>query len=357
MSAADAVDPRPLASLSLDLDNLWSYQKTHGDPGWEALGSYLDVAVPRLLELCAERGLTITVFVVGQDAALERNAEALAALGEAGHEVGNHSFRHEPWLHRYSRAETDDELGRAEEAIVAATGRRPVGFRGPGYSLSATTLEVLAERGYRYDASVLPTWIGPLARAYYFRSAELTPEQREERAGLFGHLADGRRPLKPHRWALDGGADLLELPVTTVPLVRVPMHPSYLLYLAGVRPSLATGYFAAALRLCAARRVEPSILLHPLDLLGADDVDALGFFPAMGRPGAEKRALVGRFLDQLAERRRVVTMAEHVEAIEARGGLRSVVPHLAPGRRTPADADGRGAPASPGPGSSGGGAP
>jgi hypothetical protein len=26
---------KPLASLSLDLDNLWSYMKTHGDPGWE----------------------------------------------------------------------------------------------------------------------------------------------------------------------------------------------------------------------------------------------------------------------------------------------------------------------------------
>ena len=32
---------KPLASLSLDLDNQWSYMKTHGDPGWESLPSYL----------------------------------------------------------------------------------------------------------------------------------------------------------------------------------------------------------------------------------------------------------------------------------------------------------------------------
>ena len=39
---------RSLASLSLDLDNKWSYLKTHGDPGWDSFPSYLDVVVPRL---------------------------------------------------------------------------------------------------------------------------------------------------------------------------------------------------------------------------------------------------------------------------------------------------------------------
>ena len=35
------------ASLSLDLDNQWSYMKTHGDAGWQSFPSYLDTAVPR----------------------------------------------------------------------------------------------------------------------------------------------------------------------------------------------------------------------------------------------------------------------------------------------------------------------
>ncbi len=33
---------RPLLSLSLDLDNKWSYLKTHGDAGWDAFPSYLE---------------------------------------------------------------------------------------------------------------------------------------------------------------------------------------------------------------------------------------------------------------------------------------------------------------------------
>ena len=36
------------ASISLDLDNLWSYLKTQGAPGWESFPSYLDLVVREL---------------------------------------------------------------------------------------------------------------------------------------------------------------------------------------------------------------------------------------------------------------------------------------------------------------------
>mgnify|MGYP000609174259 CR=1 FL=1 len=39
------------ASISLDLDNLWSYMKTHGSDGWESRPSYYDVFVPHMLEV------------------------------------------------------------------------------------------------------------------------------------------------------------------------------------------------------------------------------------------------------------------------------------------------------------------
>ena len=154
---------KPIASLSLDLDKQWSYMKTHGNAGWESFPSYLDVAVPRRLAFLRERQLTITFFIVGQDAALEKNHEVLRTIADAGHEIGNHSFNHEPWLHLYSEAQLDQELARAEESIELATGARPLGFRGPGFSLSLTTLEVLAGRGYLYDATVFPNLLNPLA--------------------------------------------------------------------------------------------------------------------------------------------------------------------------------------------------
>lgn len=318
---------KPIASLSLDLDNEWSYLKTHGDPGWESYPSYLDVVVPRVLAILGRRGLRITFFVVGQDAALARNREALARLSEAGHEIGNHSLRHEPWLHLYSEAELEAELAEAEAHIEAATGRHPEGFRGPGFSLSETTLRVLLRRGYRYDASTLPTFLGPLARAYYLMTARMDAAERRKRAMLFGSWRDGLRPLGPYRWRLAAGT-LLEIPVTTLPGLRVPIHLSYVLYLATFSKALARAYFATALRLCRATGVEPSILLHPLDFLGAEDAPSLRFFPAMQGAAGPKLERVEECLDRLQSLFEVCSLGEHARAAAKRTDLRLVEAHI-----------------------------
>ena len=39
------------ASISLDLDDQWSYMKVHGDEGWETFPSYLDIVVPIFLDV------------------------------------------------------------------------------------------------------------------------------------------------------------------------------------------------------------------------------------------------------------------------------------------------------------------
>ena len=222
---------RGLASVSMDLDNVWSYLKTHGDDGWELRPSYLDTFVPYVLDVLEREQLQITFFVVGADAAIPEHGPALKSMVQHGHEVGNHSFEHDPWMARYDRSRIEDEIARTEAAILASTGRRPIGFRGPGYAWSVELLEILSERGYLYDASTLPTYLGPLARAYYFRTTHLSEDERKERAQLFGRLADGLRPGGAYCWKLPNGRTLLELPVTTFPVIKVPFHLSYLMYI------------------------------------------------------------------------------------------------------------------------------
>jgi peptidoglycan-N-acetylglucosamine deacetylase len=312
---------KAIASLSLDLDNKWSYMKTHGDAGWESFPSYLSLVVPRVLRYLKSRGLKITFFVVGQDAALEKNRAALAAIAADGHEIGNHSFRHEPWLHVYSEAEVEREIAEAEAHIERATGRLTVGFRGPGFSCSGAVLRVLERRGYEYDASTFPTYLGPLARAYYFMTARLTPEERERRKGLFGAAREGLRPLKPYRWRTPGG-ELIELPVTTLPVFKLPFHVSYVVYLSQFSPALAKLYFRSALNLCAACGVEPSLLLHPLDFLGGDDVRELSFFPGMRLRAEQKLEFVSELVDLYAAKFAVLTMRQHAACAAERGGLK-----------------------------------
>lgn len=305
---------KPIASLSLDLDNKWSYMKTHGDGGWDSFPSYLDLVVPRFLEVLRELDLKITVFIVGQDAAQEKNHAALASITQAGHEVGNHSFHHEPWLHLYTDEEIERELTSAEQQIEQITGERPIGFRGPGYSFSPSVLRVLASRGYQYDASTFPTFLGPIARAYYFFKSRLSREQKKERKQLFGKTSEGFRPLKPYSWTTPEGP-ILEIPVTTMPVFRVPMHLSYVLYLAQYSRVLAKTYFRFALFMCRLRGVSPSLLLHPLDFLGGDDEPDLSFFPAMQMKGADKTRLVTEVLALFSSQFRVVPMREHARAV------------------------------------------
>lgn len=307
----DRTDRRPVVSVSLDLDNLWSYMKIHGDDGWQAFPSYLDQVSDIVLDALDRLRLKITFFVVGQDAALTGNLGALQALAAAGHQIGNHSYHHEPWLHLRTRPQLIEEISAAEQAIESATGRRPRGFRGPGFSLSGDTLSVLAERGYLYDASTFPTFIGPLARAYYFaNSGSLTNEERGDRAQLFGKFGEGLRPLKPYVWNTVG-RELLEIPVTTIPLVKVPFHQSYLLYLAGKSRALALAYLRSALALCRATGTEPSFLLHPLDFLGGDRVTKLAFFPGMSLSTSFKLEFFHQVMSVLTRHFRPVTMEEH----------------------------------------------
>jgi peptidoglycan-N-acetylglucosamine deacetylase len=312
---------RPSASVSLDADNLWSYMKTHGDAGWESRPSYLDRFVPHVLGVLDQLGLRITFFLVGLDAADERNHAALRRIPAAGHEVGNHSYEHEPWLHLYSREQLEQEIDRTDEAIERATGARPVGFRGPGFSWSPELLSVLESRGHRFDASTLPTYLGPLARRYYFWTAKLTREEREQRKGLFGKFSDGFRPVKPYYWQLPGGRRLLEMPVTTIPGIKTPFHLSYLLYLSGYSEALMMAYLHTAIAACRVSGTEPSFLLHPLDVIGGDQVPELRFFPGMDVASDRKTALLGKVLRTLGEHFDLVPMGEHARRIGERGGL------------------------------------
>ena len=303
---------KPIASLSLDLDNKWSYLKTHGDPGWESFPSYLDLVVPRFLDLLDELELRITVFVVGQDAALEKNRNALRRIADRGHEIGNHSFNHEPWLHLYTPDQLSREFEMSEEVIEQATGQRTIGFRGPGFSLSDQTLKILVQRGYLYDCSTFPTFLGPLARAYYFMSAKLTQQQQEDRKVLFGRFSDGFQSNRPFYW--DAGAQrILEIPVTTFPMVKTPFHASYLLYLSTYSTIAMRAYLWSAIRACRTTGVAPSFLLHPLDFMGEDDDRDLSFFPAMNRPAAQKCELMKSILSKLKDNFQFLTMRQHAQ--------------------------------------------
>jgi hypothetical protein len=109
-----------------------------------------------------------------------------------------------------------------------------------------------------------------------------------------------------------------------MPILRLPFHLSYVLWLSRFSKSLAKAYLRFALTMCRLRGVEPCYLLHPLDFLGREDITDLAFFPGMDLPREHKLEMVETFLDMYTDHFDVVTLLEHVRRVRAKGLFETV---------------------------------
>ncbi len=305
---------KSIASLSLDLDNHWSYLRSRGDASWEKRPSYLPEVVPRIIDFLGERNLPCTFFVVGEDCDRDEDCCAIESLAVAGHEIANHSQSHLPWMDSLPREELEAQVLDAHEAIERVTGKTPIGFRAPGFSWTEDLFQLLVKHNYKYDCSHFPTFIGPIAQLYCklsggYKNNGSTPKQR------FSSLSDALKSLKPYHINTKDGS-LVELPVTTMPIARVPIHFTYISFLAQKSPWTARAYWNLASKLCRLRGVGPSLLLHPLDFMGVEDLPDMADFPGMQLPREDKLNLLSDVLERLAKSRSVVSVANHALSIE-----------------------------------------
>ena len=109
----------------------------------------------RLLDILERRGVKATFFLLGEVAA--RFPALARRMADAGHEVGSHGYQHRP-ITQMTRREFRDDVVRSLRVIADAT-RQPVrGYRAPYFSIKADVrwpIEILAECGLEYDASIL----------------------------------------------------------------------------------------------------------------------------------------------------------------------------------------------------------
>jgi hypothetical protein len=254
-----------LFSVSVDLDGLGCYAAIHGLGGPledRALRAVPETAVQRFCELFAGLRIPATFFVIGREAGIAPDMLRRAAV--EGHEIGSHSHAHDYALSRRPLAQVAEDLAAAERAIEDACGRKPRGFRAPGYTLSPALLEAIRERGYLYDSSLLPSPPYYAAKAAALAAYALLRRRSESILGGVGQLF---APRGPHR-----RAGVRELPVATLPVLRAPViGTSVLLWPALARGGFAGGHF--------------NFELHGIDALDADDVP-----PAIARaqPGVRE---------------------------------------------------------------------
>ena len=105
--------------------------------------------LPRLLKMLERRGIAATVFVTASDAV--RHADAIRALGDAGHEIASRGADLTPLPLLKERER--DALAQARDTLARITGKPPKGFRAPAGELGPQSLRFLAELGFAYDSS------------------------------------------------------------------------------------------------------------------------------------------------------------------------------------------------------------
>jgi polysaccharide deacetylase family protein (PEP-CTERM system associated) len=180
-------------ALSVDVEDWFqvgAFEKVIDREAWETLPRRVELNTDRVLALFAEADVKATFFTLGWVAA--RHPALIRRIAAAGHEIASHGWDHQ-------RVFTMDEQGfradldQAHKAIEDASGRSPTGYRAPSFSIDARTPwahPVLAERGYAYSSSV-----APIRHDHY-----------------------GWREAPRFAWRPVAGAELIELPVTTVDL-------------------------------------------------------------------------------------------------------------------------------------------
>jgi polysaccharide deacetylase family protein (PEP-CTERM system associated) len=138
---------------------------------WPQLPLQAERNVRRLLDLFDRTGVRATFFCLGWMA--ERMPQLVRDCDRAGHEIGSHGYGH-VLAYQVGRTAFLQDIVRSKAILEDITGHEVIGFRSPGFAIrdeSRWVFDVVAQAGYRYDASVFPaphghgglrdTFVGP----------------------------------------------------------------------------------------------------------------------------------------------------------------------------------------------------
>lgn len=155
--------------------------------------------VPRLLELFERYNMKATWGVTGHSMeSFPKAAEMICnAVKTQGHEIGIHGYCHENPL-AMTREQEAAVLDRTISTIEKASGKKPVGYMAPWWELSTNTVELLLERGIKYDSSLMEDDFHP----HYVRVGDSWTK-----INYNGPAEDWMKPWTPGK-----PADLVEIP-------------------------------------------------------------------------------------------------------------------------------------------------
>src|SRR5580704_12477116 len=146
---------RVAVCLSFDVDNE-SYLLARGETSPTTLSAAdfgAETGLPRILDLLDRYQVPASFFIPAVSALL--HPEMIPAILKSGrHEIGVHGWIHESLVALNSESEEERLLNQAIDYLTKATGKRPVGYRAPGWAFSQYTMPLIRRSGFLYDSSL-----------------------------------------------------------------------------------------------------------------------------------------------------------------------------------------------------------
>ncbi|MEJ7871899.1 MAG: polysaccharide deacetylase [Rubrobacteraceae bacterium] len=199
--------------LTFDFDavSLW-ISRNMLTPTPVSRGEFGAVAVPRLLNLLADRGLPSTWFVPGHT--IETYPEVCQEIVASGHEVGLHGYAHEN-VGTLDQGQERDMFRRVHGLVGDLSGVAPKGNRAPAWDLTPHTVEILLELGLVYDSSLMGNDYSP----YRVRRGDGITRDAPANFGEETRLVE-----IPVSWSLDDypNFEYLRLPNSIMPGLKSP---------------------------------------------------------------------------------------------------------------------------------------
>lgn len=162
----------------------------------------VEVGLPPFLNLLDEIKVKADFFITAD--VCEKYPDIIKEIINNGHNIGSHGLAHDLLWHKNYKQQYD-ELHLSSNIIEKYSGKRPVMFRAPAFSVTTNTLKVLEKLNYSIDSSVMP---GAVAKRF---------------KGLLTIKSFKDAPRIPYHPSLKDVAKKGEMNILEVPLTENPI--------------------------------------------------------------------------------------------------------------------------------------
>lgn len=111
-----------------------------------------NIGAQRIIDLLKKERIKTTWFIPGYTT--ESFTDTVKEVVSNGHEVAHHNYKHET-PRGLSRETESSIMDKANDIIKSVSGKKARGYRAPSWDLSENTLDLVIEKGFLYDSSLM----------------------------------------------------------------------------------------------------------------------------------------------------------------------------------------------------------